>query len=325
MVQLCPFASAAPEVSAKKAILTDALSGQVLFERDADSKSLIASTTKILTALIVCEQCDLAQTVQIPKEAVGVEGSSLYLREGEMLTVEQLLYGLMLRSGNDAAVALALHCAGSIEAFAQMMNDKAAELGMKNSHFCNPHGLDAEEHYSTARDLSTLAVVAMENEQVRRIASTKSISFGERSLVNHNKLLWRCEGAMGIKTGYTKAAGRILVSAAERNGRRLVCVSINDPNDWSDHCALLDFGYAQFALQQLAQPGQSLAQVTLLGGEQVDLRAEGMFSYPLLPGETPELQLICPAYAWEKEELEQAVMLVRLYGKEIGRIALTTE
>jgi len=325
LAALVDAVAAAPGISAQKAILTDAASGRVLFERDADTTSLIASTTKILTALIVCEDCDLSQVVQIPKEAVGIEGSSLYLREGERLTVEQLLYGLMLRSGNDAAVALALHCAGSIEAFAEKMNEKAAELGMNSSHFCNPHGLDAEEHYSTARDLSCLAIAAMENETLRRIASTKSIAFGERSLTNHNKLLWRYEGAVGIKTGYTKAAGRILVSAAERNGRRLVCVSINAPSDWSDHGALLDFGFAQFELRQLASMGQSLVQMPLLTGEQAELKAEADFSYPLFPGETPEMQLKCPEGAWEKEELEQSVMIVRLYGKEIGRIELTAQ
>lgn len=321
----CGAVSAAPGISAQRAILVDALSGRVLYERDADAKSLIASTTKILTALIVCENCDLSQVVQIPKEAVGVEGSSMYLREGERLTVEQLLYGLMLRSGNDAAVALALHCSGSIEAFAEKMNGKAAQLGMTSSHFVNPHGLDADGHYSTARDLSRLAIAAMENETLRRIAATKSISFGERSLTNHNKLLWRYEGAIGIKTGYTKAAGRILVSAAERNGRRLVCVSINAPNDWSDHAALLDYGYSQMPVQNLVSAGQCMAKAMLLSGETVELKAEEPFFYPLLPGEVPEYKLLCPEGAWQQDELEHAVLIVRLYGKEIGRVELTAQ
>lgn len=316
-------ALAAPGISAQKAILSDAASGQVLFARDADSKSLIASTTKIMTALIICEQCDLDETVRIPKEAVGIEGSSVYLREGEELTVRELLYGLMLRSGNDAAVALALHCAGSVEAFSEKMNEKAAELGMKNSHFCNPHGLDAEGHYSTARDLSLLAAAAMENESLREITSTKSISFGQRSLQNHNKLLWRYEGAIGVKTGYTKAAGRILVSAAERGGRRLICVSINAPDDWRDHTALLDYGYSCFEQRLLASAGEPMAEILLLTGEKAVLRAETDLSFPLLPGEEPELQLICPPFAWCKEELDNAAIRVWLYGKEIGRIELS--
>lgn len=320
----CGCVLAAPGISAQKAILVDALSGQVFFERDADSRSLIASTTKIMTALIICERCDLDQVVQIPRQAVGIEGSSLYLREGEKVTVEQLLYGLMLRSGNDAAAALALHCAGSMEAFAEKMNEKAAELGMTNSHFCNPHGLDAEDHYATARDLSILAIAAMENETLRRIASTKSISFAERSLVNHNKLLWRYEGAIGIKTGYTKAAGRILVSAAERNGRRLVCVSINAPNDWSDHAALLDDGFRRFELRRIAA-GERAAQVQLLSGATVNLTAAEDWAFPILPEEELRFELISPLAAWGVDDLRHAKMIVRLYGKEVGRIALTAE
>ena len=221
-------------VSAEKAILMDAATGRVLYEKHADEESLIASTTKIMTALVVCEQCNVLDRVRIPAEAVGVEGSSLYLREGEVLTVQELLYGLMLHSGNDAAAALAIYCGGTIEGFAELMNDKARALGLESTHFANPHGLDAPDHHSTARDLAVLASYAMENPIFAQTVSTKTVRAGERSLRNHNKLLWQVDGADGVKTGFTKAAGRILVSSATRDGRRLVAVTINAPDDWND-------------------------------------------------------------------------------------------
>ena len=227
-------------VSAEKAILLDAVTGRVLFEKQADQRALIASTTKIMTALIICEQCNVLDRMRIPKEAVGIEGSSMYLQEGEVLTIQELLYGLMLHSGNDAAVALAIYCGGTVEGFAQLMNDKAHRLGLTGTHFENPNGLDSPGHYSTARDMAVLAAYAMENPIFARTVSTKTVTAGNRSLRNHNKLLWRVEGADGVKTGFTKAAGRILVSSASRQGRRLVAVTMNDPDDWQDHQKLLE-------------------------------------------------------------------------------------
>ena len=175
-------------ISARKAILLDAQTGRVLYEKDADSRSLIASTTKIMTALLICEHCNVLDRMMIPKEAVGIEGSSMYLREGEILTLQELLYGLMLRSGNDAAVALAIYCGGTVEGFAEMMNDKARQLGMSGSHFENPHGLDSPDHYSTARDLAILSAYAMGNPIFHRTVSAKSVSVGDRAIQNHNKL-----------------------------------------------------------------------------------------------------------------------------------------
>ena len=155
----------AQAISAQKAMLLDAQTGRVLYEKEADSRSLIASTTKIMTALVICEQCNVLDRMQIPKEAVGIEGSSMYLKEGEVLTLQELLYGLMLSSGNDAATALAIYCGGTVEGFAQLMNDKAHRLGLTGTHFENPHGLDSPNHYSTARDLAILAAYAMKNPQ----------------------------------------------------------------------------------------------------------------------------------------------------------------
>ena len=235
-------------ISAQNAILMDSTTGRVLYEKNADERSLIASTTKIMTALIVCEQCNVLDRMRIPKEAVGIEGSSMYLREGEVLTLQELLYGLMLSSGNDAAVALAIYCGGTVEGFAEMMNDKARVLGLKDTHFENPNGLDSPGHYSTARDLAVLASHAMENPIFYKTVSAKNVTVGQRCLRNHNKLLWQVEGADGVKTGFTKAAGRILVSSATRNGRRLIAVTIDDPADWQDHGALLEEGFSRYAV-----------------------------------------------------------------------------
>lgn len=280
-------------LSAERAILTDATTGRVLYERNADERSLIASTTKIMTALIVCEQCNVLDRVRIPKSAVGVEGSSMYLREGEVMTVQELLYGLMLHSGNDAAVALAIYCGGTVEGFAQLMNDKAHRLGMHGTHFDNPHGLDSPGHYSTARDMSVLTAYAMRNPIFAQTVSTKSVMAAGRSLRNHNKLLWRVEGADGVKTGYTKAAGRILVSGAVRQGRRLIAVTINAPDDWNDHAYLLEDGFKRFAIRSLISKDEVLGTVEVAGGNAPDVQilAAEDFSFALSKDESAQVVL----------------------------------
>ena len=242
------FSCPVDAVSARSAVLMDAQTERIIYEKLPDQQSLIASTTKIMTALVVCEQCNVLDRMEIPGEAVGIEGSSMYLKEGEVLTVQELLYGLMLRSGNDAAVALAIYCGGTVEGFAELMNDKARQLGLTNTHFVNPNGLDAPGHYSSARDLAVLAAYAMDNPVFRQTVSTKTVTIGERVLQNHNKLLWQVDGADGVKTGYTRAAGRILVSSATRNGRRLVAVTIHAPDDWRDHNTLLESGCEKYNL-----------------------------------------------------------------------------
>jgi len=313
-------------VSAEHAYLMDAATGRVLYERKADERSLIASTTKIMTAVVVCEQCNVLDRMRIPKEAVGIEGSSMYLREGEVLTVQELLYGLMLQSGNDAAVALAIYCGGTVEGFAELMNDKARQLGLANTHFVNPHGLDAPDHYSTARDLAILAAYAMENPIFAKTVSAKTVKFGQRHLSNHNKLLWRLEGADGVKTGFTKAAGRILVSSAMRNGRRLVCVTINAPDDWNDHKALLEEGFSGYRVQKLVKAGDVLGTVDVLGGEnsRAHLLADDDFEYPLAEGEQVSILLPPPGFvyapiAWG-QEAGYAHILVD--GAAVGKVPL---
>ena len=320
------FSMRAEAISAQKALLLDASTGRVLFEKEADSRSLIASTTKIMTALIICEQCNVLDRMRVPKEAVGVEGSSMYLREGEVLTLQELLYGLMLHSGNDAAVALAIYCGGTVEGFAELMNDKARELGMENTHFSNPHGLDAPDHYSTARDLATLARYAMEDPIFRQTVSTKQVKIGERYLTNHNKLLWQVEGAEGVKTGYTKAAGRILVSAASRDGRRIICVTINAPDDWNDHKTLLERGFSGYEVRELVQEGEVLGYRYILGGDgtSVPLVAAEGFSWAMAEGEEADIVLSPQSFSFAPvaEGAAEGCAYVVLEGQVVGQIPL---
>ena len=322
-------AKGAGDLSAHSAILLDAMSGRVLYEKRADDKHLIASTTKIMTGLLICEQCSPASPVKIPKSAVGVEGSSLYLQEGEILSVKELLYGLLLRSGNDAAVALALYCDGSVEAFADRMNEKAEDLGLYSTHFANPHGLDSEENYSTARDLATLAAYAMENELFREICATKTMTMGNRVLQNHNKLLWNYEGAVGVKTGFTKAAGRILVSAAEKNGRRLIAVTLQAPNDWKDHAKLLDYGFTQFESRSVVDGGEIIRQIPVLSGkaESVSIVAEESVSCPVKEGETLILRYHVPRFVYAPVEKHTLAGYIEVLvdGDFVFKIPLTYE
>lgn len=244
LLALLPCRAEAVQLSAAAAILMDADSGEILFEKDAGRCMRIASTTKIMTALVALERAKLTDTITVTASHM-VEGSSMYLKPGETVTVEELLYGLMLCSGNDAALALA-DCCGGLDAFVQAMNEKAAALGMKDTSFANPNGLDDENHYSTAQDMAVLAAYAAEDPTFRRICSNKTATVGGRSMTNHNKLLRQIEGCIGMKTGYTKAAGRTLVSCAERQGRRLVAVTLCDGNDWVDHKTLYEMGFAAY-------------------------------------------------------------------------------
>lgn len=323
------FPSPVRAMSAEKAILLDAATGRVLYEKNADSRSLIASTTKIMTALVVCEQCNVLDRMRIPKEAVGIEGSSMYLREGEVLTIQELLYGLMLHSGNDAAVALAIYCGGTVEGFAELMNDKARVLGMTGSHFENPNGLDSPGHYSTARDLAVLAAYAMENPIFAKTVSAKTVTVGDRSLRNHNKLLWRLEGADGVKTGYTRAAGRILVSSAVRQGRRLIAVTINDGDDWNDHEALHNNGFSEYTLQTLVEEGQNLGTVRIMGGERdsVDVLAAQDFSYAIADSEQPYVMLSKPGFAFAPVAQGQAAGMayICIGDQTVGKIPVLYE
>ena len=314
-------------ISAKRAYVLDAVSGRELYQRNADERSLIASTTKIMTALIVCEQCNVLDRMRIPKEAVGIEGSSMYLKEGEILTLQELLYGLMLSSGNDAAVALAIYCGGTVEGFAELMNDKARVLGLTGTHFENPNGLDSPGHYSTARDLAKLSAYAMKNPVFYKTVSAKNVKIGERFLTNHNKLLWKLEGADGVKTGFTKAAGRILVSSATRQGRRIIGVTMDDPDDWNDHLLLLNEGFSRYRERQIVSAGQCLGTLEVLGGEEnrVQLLAAKDFTYPLSQEEIPQILFPGPGYVYAPavEGAQAGFAYVLISGNAIGKIPVT--
>ena len=236
--------------SASAAVLMDADTGQVLYDQNGGRRMLIASTTKIMTALVALERASPTDVITV-KQKHMTEGSSMYLRPGERVTVEELLYGLLLCSGNDAAEALADGCGGTAS-FVRRMNGLAGELGMEDTSFENPSGLDGQAHYSTARDMARLAAYAAGNHTFVRLCSTRSVTIGGRTMTNHNRLLRAVPGCIGMKTGYTRAAGRTLVSAAERDGRRLVAVTLQDGNDWADHAALYDWGFAQPAGQETA-------------------------------------------------------------------------
>ena len=248
--------------------------GRALYEKNADSRCLIASTTKIMTALVCLENAGLEDTVTAQKRHCEVEGSSMYLRPGETYTVRELLLGLLLASGNDAALALAEHTAGSETAFAALMNQKARELGLANTHFENPHGLDTKGHCSSAHDLARLMLYCMENPVFRELTGIKAANVKGLTLLNHNKLLTLCPGCIGGKTGYTAAAGRCLVSCCERNGLRLVCVTLSAPDDWNDHMRLYDLAFSRY--------------------EKRDLSAELSFEIPLVSGSKDSV-LVVPA------------------------------
>ena len=282
---LCPVccAAEAPTVSAASAILVDAGTGRVLYEKDAYSQRLIASTTKLMTALVAVESTPDLQRVITVQPEYQAEGSSMYLAVGEEITLEELLYGLLLHSGNDAALAIAGGCAGDVETFVSWMNQWANEIGMTNTHFANPNGLDDEAHYSTAWDMTLLAREVLANDILREMVATKSIRVAGRDLTNHNKLLWRYDGCGGMKTGYTMAAGRTLVSCATRNGQTLICVTLDDPDDWDDHEALFDYGFQNWHLHPLAYSGKVVRALPVAGSllPQVEVVTDGDVCYPL--------------------------------------------
>lgn len=243
---------AAPEsISAVSAILIEADSGTVLYEKNADEQRAMASTTKIMTAILTIEAGDLDREFVADSYAIRVEGTSMGLQEGDRVSRRDLLYGILLPSGNDAANAAAVDVGGSIGGFVDMMNAKAEELGLESTHFVTPSGLDADGHYTTARDLAALTAYAMKNDIFRSIVccSSAEVEYGNppymRTLYNSNKMLTRYEGAIGVKTGFTDNARRCLVSAAERDGVTLIAVTLNAGDDWNDHTKMLDHGFAR--------------------------------------------------------------------------------
>lgn len=265
-------------VSAKSAILMEASSELIIYEKNSRERLPMASTTKIMTALVALERTDVQSTVRVDPRAVGVEGSSVYLRANESVRLYDLLYALMLASANDAAEAIAYAVAGSIEDFSAMMNEKAAELRLDDTHFENPHGLPSKDHYTTAYDFARLSTYALKNENFKKICSTLKYTMpatdmeGARVIANHNKMLRIYGGAIGVKTGFTKKSGRCLVSAAEREGMTLIAVTLGAPDDWNDHKTMLNYGFSAYESVKLASKGEIAAKISLAGGtaEEID-------------------------------------------------------
>lgn len=259
---------AALEVSARSAILYEPRTDSILFEKNIHERMAMASTTKIMTAVVVLENTDISEIVTVPASCAGIEGTSMYLKEGEKLSVSDLLYGMLLQSGNDAASTLAYHVGGGdISRFVMMMNETAERIGLSDTHFKNPSGLPDSDHYSTAFDMAKLAKYALGVEGFSEIASTKQKNVAGRLLVNHNKLLRTYNGANGFKTGYTKVAGRCLVSGALRDNMQLIAVTLSAPDDWNDHKKLFDFGFSNFSLFKEPVGTEGGFEVPVVGGE----------------------------------------------------------
>ncbi|QHW30228.1 D-alanyl-D-alanine carboxypeptidase [Paenibacillus rhizovicinus] len=272
---------------AQGSALIDVESGRILYSHNGDKPMLIASLTKIMTAIVAIEHGKLSDMVETSVRAAGKEGSSIYLKRGEKMSLHNMLYGLMLRSGNDAATAIAEHVGGSEEGFVHMMNAKAEMLGLANSQFMNPSGLDAAGHYSSANDLAKLTAYALKNPVFKEIVKTKSKSAPNPNdswdylWKNKNKMLAMYEGADGVKTGYTKKSLRCLVSSATRGGQQLVAVTINDRDDWNDHMRMLNFGFNYYPLSEIAHKGQPVSGYPLAVGRTL--------RYPFAEGEKEQL------------------------------------
>ena len=339
---LCPVARAAgPEVSAQSAVVLTADAGTVLFEKDGHTPRPVASTTKIMTALLALEAAQERgdPLVDITQEMVAVEGSSMGLQAGDSISLTGLGAGMLLASGNDAANAAALYLHGSLESFAARMNQRAAALGMEDTHFVTPSGLDGEDaqglgHLSTAYDMALLARAALEDQAFRQLCSSPSLAveFAEPvkrvTYTNHNKLLTQYPGCVGVKTGFTKEAGRCLVSAAERDGALLIAVTLNAPNDWQDHTALLDYGFSQVEPYQLAG-GDVRLTVPVVGSpeEAVSLRGSngGEVTLPLGQGAQVERVVRVPKFLYAPVEAGEQVGEICWYleGQLLGSAPLT--
>ena len=309
----CSF-SEKPNITAQSALLIDAQSGRILLEYNPHIKLPMASTTKIMTALIALDKGNLKDTVIVSKDAVGIEGSSIYLYEDESISLEDLLYGLMLRSGNDSAVAIANHIGGNLENFSFMMNNKAKEIGANNTHFVNPHGLSEEGHYTTAYDLGLITKNAMEINKFKEISKAKVWKANRDKnniFYNKNQTLWEYEGGDGVKIGYTIAAGRCLVSSATRNGTQLIAVVLNDKNWFKDCYALMDYGFKEYKNYVILDKGKYFGEILVTNGhkEHVSAIAGDSFFYPLKEDEIEKVKIhidipdIVEAPIKEKDEI----------------------
>lgn len=289
------------DTSAKAAVVMDVKTGRVLYSKNADQKLPMASTTKVMTVLVAIESGRLNEKVTVSKKAAHTEGSSIYLRENERITIEELLYGIMLRSGNDAATAVAEHIGGSTEGFAKLMNEKAQQIGALNTHFTNPHGLDNPEHYTTAYDLALITSYALRNPKFAEIVSTKRKTISgppdvewDRSMMNKNKMLWQYQGGDGVKTGFTKKAGRCLVSSATRDNWQLCSVVLNCGPMWEESSKLLDYAFGNYSQQQVVNSDEIYQKLRVAAGQKdiVGVKPVKDFYIPLSKEEQDKVVLI---------------------------------
>ncbi|MBO8128297.1 MAG: D-alanyl-D-alanine carboxypeptidase [Peptococcaceae bacterium] len=325
-----------PDLTAQAAVLLDARTGQWLYEKNPDQKMYPASTTKILTGLLALEKGDLSRVVTISEQAAATGEASIWLKKGEKLTLEDLVWALLLNSANDAAVAIAEEVAGSVPAFVDLMNRKARALGATNSHFANPHGLHNPGHYTTARDLALIARAAMKNDTFCRMVGTKTHNIKREDpdalklLINHNDLLWRYEYTTGIKTGYTTQAGTCLVSSAEKEGRRLIAVVLNSqgPQVWTDAMKLLNYGFEAFQTVEVVRKGQQVMTLPVAGSkEEVPVVTGSSLSYTFpdagyRQGVQWKMHLNPKLQAPVKEGQEVGGLTLFYQGRSIGEVPL---
>ena len=318
----------AQAVSASAYTVIEKSSGRILYESNGNKRMAMASTTKVMTAILVIENLDLYKVYDIPDEAVGIEGSSIYLKKGEKLTGEELLYGLMMASGNDAAYALAILTSGSSEDFIALMNEKARELKLNDTHFEDPCGLKSENHYTTSNDLARLCAYVMNNDIFKKVVSTKNYQIGEgenlRYLYNKNRILGELEGGDGIKTGYTRNAGRCLCSSATRNGVQVICVVLNDYNWFNDSKALLNKAFSEYKFVQLSKQGEIVTSANIFGGnlEKCDIITKEDVFYPLKKGEylKAKYEILLDTYAPVKKGQDAGEIKFFLDDKEVIKV-----
>lgn len=327
-----------PEIAGKSAVLIDSVTGQVLYEKNSHQKAYPASVTKTLTAIIALEKGSLTDSVLVPPEASDIEGSAIGLKAGERLTLEDLLYSLMLNSGNDSAVAIACHIGGSVSGFVDLINKKALELGAKDSHFNNSNGLPDDNHYTTAYDFSLITRYAMQNPEFRKIVSTttknitRSDPEAQTFLLNHNKLLWRYEGSIGVKTGYTTQAGQCLAAAAVRQDRELIAIVFDSEGDniWTDATSLLDYGFMQFDRVSLVEAGKQVGELPVrYGRESAVVQTGRALTYDFPVGKNYDLHREmtlaenCTAPVRAGDKLGELAFFTG--DKEIGRVELVAQ
>ena len=314
------MAHAQPSISAEAACVVEVSTGRILYSKNGEAQLPMASTTKVMTALLAVESGRLDEVITISEEACGIEGSSVYLETGEQFQLRDLVYALMLRSGNDAATAIALALGGTVEEFVSMMNERALELGATHTHFNNPHGLPDDEHYTTAEDLALISAVAMRNEEYAEIVGTKYFEMKpdgngtQRTLQNKNKLLWNYEGATGGKTGYTIRAGKCLVSSSKRDSLEVVCIVLNCPNMWEDSMTLMDYAHETYTLETVLEDETEICTIPVLDGmeETASIVCANGYSYPVLKNQQEKITTF--------SEVPQSLVAPVTQGEVIGML-----